>query len=192
MRRKIKINLPFNDLEAIRALHIGDEVILSGPIITGRDAFHKKLSKMSRAPDFLTPGSAIYHCGPIAKFAKNKKIELLAAGPTTSWRMGLYAPDIIKRFSIRIFIGKGGMGNIFPETCREYGALYLSFPGGCAQSACKYITEVVNCHYLKEFGPAEAVYEIIVKDFPLIVSIDSHGGNIHESVRMKSLREAGR
>lgn len=186
---KISIETPCNDLKIIKQLHCGDKILLSGVILTGRDAFHKKLYRMDSSPDFLRSGSAIYHCGPIAKFANDGKIKLIAAGPTTSWRMGLYAPELIKRFAVRIFIGKGGMGEIFMEACKQYGAVYLSFPGGCAQSASSYIKEVRNCYYLDEFGPAEAVYEIFVKNFPLIVTIDSYGENIHASVREESLRK---
>ncbi len=185
-----RVSSPCPDKRILRAMRCGDEVLLSGTIFTGRDAFHKKLCSMRKAPSFLPEGSAIYHCGPIAKFAADGRIGLMAAGPTTSWRMGLYATEMVKRFKTGLFIGKGGMGGGFPAACIEHGAVYLSFPGGCAQSACGYIREVRNCFFLDEFGPAEAVYEIIVERMPLIATIDSHGGNLHERIRKESKKKA--
>ncbi|HOK05138.1 MAG TPA: FumA C-terminus/TtdB family hydratase beta subunit [Victivallales bacterium] len=188
IQKEIPLQSPITDDEDIKKLNIGDKVLLSGIIITGRDAFHKKLISMDSNPSFLPVGSAIYHCGPIAKFAANHSIQLLAAGPTTSWRMGLYAPKIIEKFKIKIFIGKGGMGDNFTEACKKYTAIYLSFPGGCAQSACQYISKVKGCYFLEEFGPAEAAYEIYVKNFPLIVTIDSYGRSLHRQVKENSTK----
>jgi tartrate/fumarate subfamily iron-sulfur-dependent hydro-lyase beta chain len=185
MTEKIKIQAPCIDSSVLRNLRCGDEVFLSGIIFTGRDAFHKKLSSMKIAPEFLLPGSAIYHCGPIVKQEKDR-FNIMAAGPTTSWRMGLYAPEIIKRFAVKIFIGKGGMGDKFASSCVKYGAVYLSFPGGCAQSACNYFCEIRNVYFLSEFGPTEAVYEIVVKEMPLTVTIDSHGDNLHAEIKQAS------
>ncbi|HPN84408.1 MAG TPA: FumA C-terminus/TtdB family hydratase beta subunit [Victivallales bacterium] len=187
-KKQKNISCPCKNPEPIRSLRCGDEVLLSGTIFTGRDAFHKKLSSLEKAPYFLLPGSAIYHCGPIAK-NEGGNFKIIAAGPTTSWRMGLYAPEIIKRFHVKIFIGKGGMNQKFAEACVKHGAVYLSFPGGCAQSACKYFSEIRNVYYLNEFGPAEAVYEISVKNMPLTVTIDSHGGNLHEKIKNTSLKK---
>jgi fumarate hydratase class I len=182
------LELPLNDYSLTEDFSCGQEIFISGIIFTGRDAFHKFLCSSSPPPDFLKPGSAIYHCGPIVSCGKNGKFELIAAGPTTSWRMGAYAAKIIEKFGIKIFIGKGGMGTEFTKVCAKNKGLYLNFPGGCAQSACKYICEIRNVYFLKEFGPAEAVYELRVEKMPLIVTIDSKGNNMHLDI-MNSTKE---
>jgi tartrate/fumarate subfamily iron-sulfur-dependent hydro-lyase beta chain len=181
-----EIKIPLKNPDIVRKLSCGDDVLLSGVILTARDAFHKKLCSLRTAPGFLPKGSALYHCGPIASQDESGKWRLIAAGPTTSWRMGTYAPEIIRRFGVRIFVGKGGMGEAFSNACVEFGAVYLSFPGGCAQSARGFLREIRNVYFLDEFGPAEAVFEITVERMPLTVTIDSSGRSLHSEIRKKT------
>ena len=103
---------------------------------------------------------------------------LVAAGPTTSARMnGLTAPMIDA--GVRVLIGKGGMSAEVREILSGRG-VYFAFTGGCAALAASCM-ELVACHY-PELGMAEAVWEIRVRDMPLVVGIDAHGGDLFADV----------
>ena len=175
---KKQLQLPLSE-EEVRALEVGDNVLLSGILYTGRDAVHKMLvSNPERFPVSLKD-SAIYHCGPIV-VKKNGEWRITAAGPTTSARTEPYVSDVIQNFGVRAFIGKGGLGEKTLGACKEYGCVYLSAVGGCAQVLAKSIINVRNVYFYEEFGPPEAVWELEVKDFPAIVTMDSHGKTLHK------------
>ena len=171
------------DLKEIRKLRTGDTVLLSGIIYTGRDALHKFLFESkdaSRLPVQLK-GSVIYHCGPIV-VKEGAGWRVAAAGPTTSYRTSPYIPDIVKRYGVRAFVGKGGLSTEASESLRRYGAVYLSAAGGCAQVLAESIVKVLDVYYYREFGPPEAVWKLEVKDFPLLVTVDAHGKDMHREV----------
>ena len=111
-----------------------------------------------------------------------------AAGPTTSIREEPYQADIIKKFGLRGVIGKGGMGKKTLAALKECGAVYFNAIGGAAQYYTKCITEVTGVDFL-EFGIPEAMWHITVKDFPVIVTMDSHGNSLHADVDKASLGE---
>ena len=175
---KKQLQLPLNE-EIVRDLQVGDNVLLSGTLYTGRDAAHKFL--VTTPDDFPVSlqDRAIYHCGPIV-IKQNGEWVVTAAGPTTSARTEPYIADIIQHFGVRAFIGKGGLGKKTLEACQKYGCVYLSAVGGCAQVLAKAIIKVKNVYFYEEFGPPEAVWELEVKDFPAIVSMDSHGHTLHK------------
>jgi len=180
----ITINLP-TDEQTIRSLKIGDEVLLNGLIVTARDAAHKLM--VTKKPKDLFPllkGTIIYHCGPIVKQV-NGKWEIVVAGPTTSMREEPYEDEVIKTYGIRGAIGKGGMGKRTLEACKTYGAVYLHTTGGAAAQIAQYMEEIVDVKYL-EMGTPEAFWVIRVKDFPVIVTMDSHGNSLHETVDRES------
>lgn len=179
-----KINLP-TDEKTIRELKVGDEVLLSGTIVTARDAAHKYM--VNRKPADLKPllkNSVIYHCGPIVKKTGNTW-HMVCAGPTTSIREEPYEADIIRIYKVRGIIGKGGMGPKTLEACRKYGAVYLHATGGCAAELAATMTEVLEVRKL-EFGTPEAFWVIDVKDFPCTVTMDSHGNSLHDVVESES------
>ena len=96
--------------EKVRELKAGDELLLKGVIVTGRDVAHKFM--MEEKPEFLRPileGNAIYHCGPIVKKTRDGW-QFVSAGPTTSIREEPYEATIIEHYKVRGIIGKGGMG----------------------------------------------------------------------------------
>src|SRR5207248_4239941 len=105
----------------------------------------------------------------------------VAAGPTTSIREGPYQADIIKRFGVRAVIGKGGMGPKMQKACQENGCVYLHAIGGAAQIYARCVQRVLSVR-LEEFGSPEAVWELQVKNFPAVVTIDSHGNNLQQVV----------
>lgn len=180
------LKLPLNE-NAVRQLKMGDTVLLSGKIFTGRDIFHSYLLKNENLHlPFSLKGSAIYHCGPIVRRGSDGKWQITAAGPTTSARTEIYIPEIIRRYGIRVVMGKGGMGHETSKACRECGCVYLNVTGGCAQGLSECIEAVKNVYFLDEFGSPEAVWELEVKSFPGIVTMDAHGQNLHEIVRLNS------
>jgi fumarate hydratase class I len=173
-----KIKFPINK-ETIKKLKAGDIVSLSGIIYTARDAAHKFLfEKKPKAFKNKLANTAIYHCGPIVR-KKGKKYSIVAAGPTTSIREEPYMADIMKNFKIRVMIGKGGMGKKTSDACKKYGCVYLSAVGGAAAVLAKSIKEVRNVYKLG-FGVPEAIWELEVKDFPAIVTMDSKGRSLHK------------
>jgi fumarate hydratase class I len=174
---KKHLTLPLGEQE-VRALKIGDNVLISGVLYTGRDSVHKYLLSSPADCPVNLRDMAIYHCGPIV-VKKDGEWSVTAAGPTTSSRTEPYVADIIKNFGVRAFIGKGGLGDRTLSACREYGCVYLSAVGGCAQVLAKSILNVKDVYFYEEFGPPEAIWELEVKDFPAIVTMDSHGSTMH-------------
>ncbi len=175
-----KINIPIDE-KTIRSLRIGDEVLLNGTIVTARDAAHKYMIKENpKDLKKLLKNSVIYHCGPIVK-KKGGKWEIVVAGPTTSIREEPYEADVIKGFGVRGVIGKGGMGKKTLDACKKHGAVYLHAVGGAAAKIAETMEEILEVRKL-EFGTPEAFWVIRVKDFPCTVTMDSHGGSLHEVV----------
>src|SRR5499427_2987568 len=111
--------------EQVRGLQVGDVVLISGEMLTGRDAVHAHL--MKNEPPVSLQGSALYHCGPVVM--KNGDYRITAAGPTTSIREEPYQGEIIKRYGVRAVIGKGGMGAKTLAAMKEHGAVYLNAIG---------------------------------------------------------------
>jgi len=158
---------------------------LSGAVHTGRDNLHHHLLTHDSPVDLK--GGALYHCGPVA-LKQGDKWTMNAAGPTTSGREEPYQADIIKKFGLRIVIGKGGMGAKTLAALKEHGAVYMNAIGGAAQYYTKCITDVDGVDFL-DFGIPEAMWHLQVKDFPAIVTMDSHGNSLHADVEKASAKE---
>jgi len=106
---------------------------------------------------------------------------VMAAGPTSSIREEPYAAEIIAKYNLKAIIGKGGMGERTRQALQEHGAVYLHAIGGAAQIYARCVEEVAGLH-LEELGGPEAVWELRVKDFPVVVTIDAHGQSLHREV----------
>ena len=182
----IKLELPFTEAK-IRALKVGDMVTISGKLITGRDAVHKYLHEGGTIPISLKD-QIIYHCGPVV-MKKGKKWTVTAAGPTTSSREEPYQAEIIKKFGLRGVIGKGGMGDKTKKACQEFGCVYFHAVGGAAQVLAEAVKNVDNVHMLEKFGSPEAIWELSVVDFPVVVTIDAHGHSLHEQIAAESVHK---
>jgi len=182
--REISLTAPFADAD-IRALRVGDVVLLNGRMFTGRDSVHAYLVKHDAPVDLR--GSALYHCGPVA-VKQGDGWKMNAAGPTTSIREEPYQADVIRKFGIRAIIGKGGMGAKTLEALKECGAVYFNAIGGAAQFYARCI-ERVDGVSLFDFGVPEALWHLHVKDFPVIVTMDSHGNSLHKDVEAESAKE---
>ena len=173
--------------EQIRALKVGESVEISGVVYTGRDAVHKYLHEGGELPEGVNlEGSIIYHCGPVVVKDDAGDWQVTAAGPTTSIREEPYQADIMKKFGVRGVIGKGGMGPKTLAGCAENGNVYLHAIGGAAQVLAEHITQVRNVYFLEEFGSPEAIWELKVDKFPVVVTMDSHGRSLHAEVAKAS------
>lgn len=177
-----KLTFPFTE-DKVRALKVGDEVLISGVVFTGRDAVHKYLHEGGTLPDGVSfKDGIIYHCGPVMMKQDDGSYKCTAAGPTTSIREEPYQWQVIRDFGLRGVIGKGGMGAKTQAACKEYGCVYLHGVGGAAQVLAECIKKVNNVYFLEKFGSPEAIWELAVEDFPAVVTIDAHGNSLHEKV----------
>ncbi|MBP8048014.1 MAG: fumarate hydratase C-terminal domain-containing protein [Anaerolineales bacterium] len=194
-----QLTTPISD-DVIRDLKVGDSVLLSGTMVTGRDAAHKWMIetfvKKTRAPQGddmevyeelkkLLNGSVIYHCGPVVSGLDTREYKFVAAGPTTSIREEPYQADVMKHFNIKGVIGKGGMGAKTLKGCEETPGVYLHAIGGAASYIAQTVTKVHGVFKL-EFGVPEAMWVVEVKDFPVVVTMDSHGGSQHAVIEEAS------
>ena len=186
----VKINLPVTE-EEIRKLKVGDQVLLSGVISTGRDAAHKYI--MENHPDFIRPyfeNGVLYHCGPVVGKNEDGSWKFVAAGPTTSIREEPYEAHVIEEYKLRGVIGKGGMREKTLEALKKHGAVYLHAVGGAAAAQASAVKEVIDVFLLEELGVPEAFWIIRVEDFPVVVTMDSHGNSLHDEIREKSSKIA--
>jgi fumarate hydratase class I len=179
--REVALKTPLT-AEAVRSLKVGDVVLVSGRMFTGRDAVHAHL--MKHEPPVDLRGSVLYHCGPVV-VKEGDGWRVTAAGPTTSIREEPYQGEIIKRYGVRVVMGKGGMGAKTLAAMKEHGAVYLNAIGGAAQFYARAITAVDGVSLL-EFGTPEAMWHLTVEDFPAIVTMDAHGNSLHKDIEQQS------
>jgi len=177
------------DEATIRELNVGDFVEITGVMFTGRDAAHTYLMEEEREKfKELLKGRIIYHCGPVVKKVDGEW-KFISAGPTTSIREEPYQADVFKRYGLRGALGKGGMGKKTIAGCKEFGAVYLHAVGGAGALAAASVKRVKNVYMLEEFGVPEAFWEIEVEGFPAVVTIDSKGRSLHETIKKNSEAE---
>jgi len=174
MSEKKIITTPLTD-ETVEDLKIGDNVLITGTIYTARDAAHKRLveliDKGAELP-FDVKGQIIYFAGPTPP----KPGQVIgSAGPTTSYRMNAYTPKLIGAGQ-KGMIGKGEMSAEVVEAMKKQKAVYFAAVGGAGALISKSITAAEVIAY-DDLG-AEAIRKLTVKDFPAIVALDCHGGNL--------------
>ncbi|MGH7248601.1 MAG: FumA C-terminus/TtdB family hydratase beta subunit, partial [Pseudomonadota bacterium] len=175
--REVVLTPPLSE-QTVRALRVGDVVLIRGEIYTGRDAVHAHL--MKNPPPVDLGGAALYHCGPVM-LKQGEQWVAKAAGPTTSIREEPYEADILRRYGVRAVIGKGGMGAKTLAALEECGAVYLNGIGGAAQYYARSIEQVLDVHLL-DFGIPEAMWHLRVNDFVAIVTMDAKGNSLHAKV----------
>ena len=191
------LTLPISE-EQTRELKVGDVVKVSGVMLTARDAAHKYMVEewIEKTPEgeeaelfeILEPllkGGMLYHCGPVVRKDEAGKYHFVAAGPTTSAREEPYEHLIFQHLGVKGVIGKGGMGPLTLQGCQDHGAVYLHAIGGAGTLIARNVEEVEDV-YKMEFGGPEAFWRIRVRDFPLVVTMDSHGNSIHTEVEAVS------
>ena len=179
--REVALEAPITEAQ-IRALKVGDVVLLSGDMYTGRDNVHAYL--MKNPPPVDLNGQVLYHCGPVM-MKQGDKWTVKAAGPTTSAREEPYEAHVINTYGVRVVIGKGGMGKKTLDALKSFGAVYLNAIGGAAQFYARSIKEVKG-QYLPEFGIPEAMWHLRVENFAAIVTMDSHGNSLHADVEQET------
>jgi len=194
-----EITIPISN-DVIRSLKVGDPAALTGVMVTGRDTVHKWLIetfiKKTRQPQGddlqvyaalkpLLEGGVIYHCGPVVSGLDTKQYKFVAAGPTTSIREEPYQADVMKHFDLKGVIGKGGMGAKTLKGCQEGPFVYFHAIGGAATLIAQSVTKVLGVYKL-DFGVPEAMWVIEVKEFPVVVTMDAHGGSLHAAVEEQS------
>ncbi|MCR4670111.1 MAG: L(+)-tartrate dehydratase subunit beta [Saccharofermentans sp.] len=170
---------PLTD-EDIKKVHIGDVIYLTGDVVTGRDDVHHRVVKDNREVPVDLKGKAVFHAGPIMKKIGEDKFKVVSVGPTTSMRMESAEAEFLEKTGVKIIIGKGGMGPKTTQGCIDNCAVHTIFPGGCAVVAAEEVLDVEGVEWA-DLGMPEAMWKLKVKGFgPLIVSIDSYGGNLIE------------
>lgn len=173
-----------------------ETLIRSDSIPASERSLHEELKRVLN-------GGVIYHCGPVVQCIPpcpsgasppraggneggQEEWRFVAAGPTTSIREEPYEPDVIAHFGLRGVIGKGGMGPGTLRACREHGAVYFHAVGGAASLIASTVKQVLAVYKLEEFGTPEALWIIRVEGLPVVVTMDSHGGSIHDQVEAAS------
>ena len=176
---------------AIRDLKVGDEVLLNGRVVLSRDMGHKFM--VEHKPEWLKAllaDAVIYHCGPVVAQHEDGHWSFISAGPTTSIREEPYQAEVLETYQARGVIGKGGMGKKTSEALGKVGACYFHATGGAGALLAERVKKVVDVLMLEEFGSPEAFWVVEVEDFPLVVTMDSHGGSLHEDVARTSQERA--
>ena len=180
---EIAITTPFTE-ETARTLKAGDCVLISGEILTGRDAAHDRLFELLAQGKPLpveVENTIMYYVGP-SPTKPGKAIG--SAGPTTSYRMDAYAPALIEK-GLRGMIGKGFRSAVVIQTMKTFGGVYFGAIGGAGALLAKCVEKAEVIAY-EDLG-TEAIHRLTVKDFPAVVVIDSEGNNLYETGRKEYL-----
>ena len=170
-----KVILPLTD-ESVKNLHIGDSVLITGVIYTGRDSAHKRLIETLNQGKELPVdfrGQIIYYAGPAPAKPGN---PIGSIGPTTSYRMDPYAPILIAR-GLKGMIGKGNRSQEVIEAMQKYTAVYFGAIGGAAALMAKSVKKAEVVAY-EDLGP-EAIRRLEVENFPAVVVNDCYGSDLY-------------
>ncbi|MRJ03089.1 MAG: Fe-S-containing hydro-lyase [Epsilonproteobacteria bacterium] len=179
-----RLETPLSD-DDVSQLKAGDIVYLNGTIYTARDAAHKRLVDLIEKGEplpFDLQGAVIYFVGPTPP----KPGEVIgSAGPTTSYRMDSYSPILIEH-GLKGMIGKGKRNEAVREACKRYKAVYFGAVGGAGALLAQRIKAAKVIAY-EELGP-EAIRELVVEDFPVVVVNDIYGNDLYEEGRKRWAR----
>lgn len=176
MERRIQV--PF-DKKTAQELQAGDMVYLSGVVYTARDAAHKRMEEALKRGEALPidiRGNVIYYMGPSPA---RPGAVIGSAGPTTASRMDKYTPELLD-LGMAGMIGKGKRSEAVQDAIIRNGAVYFAAIGGAGALLAGHITACETVAY-EDLG-TEAIRKLNVKDFPVIVVIDSRGNNLYQRV----------
>jgi fumarate hydratase subunit beta len=171
-----KLTLPLTD-EQINGLKAGESVLLTGTMITGRDAAHKRLFELAEKGEALPvniDGETIYYVGPAPA---KPGYAVGPAGPTSSYRMDKYAPKLLD-MGLKAMIGKGRRNDDVKKAIVRNHAVYFAAIGGAAALIAKSIKKTEPICY-EDLG-TESIRRYYVEDFPCVVAIDSEGNDVYE------------
>lgn len=176
-----RVNLDSVTREEIATWKPGQTLLLSGSLLTGRDAAHKRIQDLLASGQGLPPGvdfngRFIYYVGPVDPV----RDEVVGpAGPTTATRMDKFTEMMLARTGLMGMIGKSERGPVAIEAIRKHRAVYLMAVGGAAYLVSKAIT-AARVVAFEDLG-MEAIHEFQIKDMPVTVAVDVHGESVHES-----------
>ena len=171
-----KVDLETVTAEDVSGWYPGERLLLTGKIMTGRDAAHKRIRDEGLPPDLDMKGRFIYYVGPVAPVGD----EVIGpAGPTTATRMDSFTDMMLEKTGILGMIGKAERGQEGIEAIRKYGAVYLMAVGGAAFLVSKAI-RAARVVAFSDLG-MEAVHEFEVENMPVTVAVDSRGESIHQT-----------
>ncbi|MCX7838667.1 MAG: Fe-S-containing hydro-lyase [Anaerolineae bacterium] len=181
----MKVTTPLTDA-VVEQLHAGDTVEITGTIYVARDAAHKRmveaLDRGEKLPVDLR-GQIVYYMGP----SPTKPGQVIgSAGPTTSGRMDAYTPRLLE-IGLKGMIGKGLRAPAVKEAMKKYKAVYFAATGGAAALIAQRIKKAQVIAY-EDLG-AEALQELYVEDFPVIVVNDMYGGDAYEDGKQKYAKQ---
>ena len=185
MNLPIRINTPISRGVSTR-LKAGDRVLISGRIFAARDAAHKRMIEALECGEELPVplhNEIIYYVGPTPA---QPGLAVGSAGPTTSARMDAYVPKLLE-YGLLGMIGKGDRSDLVIEAMKKNDAVYFAATGGAGALLAKHIKKYTVLAY-PELG-AEALAELEVEDFPVIVAIDSEGKNIYRTGPLNYARQ---
>ncbi|MBQ5397936.1 MAG: Fe-S-containing hydro-lyase [Ruminococcus sp.] len=171
-----KLTLPLTD-EQISNLKAGDSVLLTGEMITGRDAAHKRFFELAQKGESLPvdiKGETIYYVGPAPA---KEGYAVGPAGPTSSYRMDKYAPTLLD-MGLKGMVGKGARNKEVIDAIVRNHAVYFAAIGGAAALIAKSIKKTEPVCY-EDLG-TESVRRYFVEDFPCIVAVDAEGNDVYE------------
>ncbi|WP_339897573.1 fumarate hydratase [uncultured Gilvimarinus sp.] len=174
-----RVNLDTVTAEDVKQWQPGDTILLSGKMLTGRDAAHKKMTDMlakgEQLPVDMT-GRFIYYVGPVDPV----RDEVVGpAGPTTATRMDKFTRTMLEETGLLGMIGKAERGPVAIEAIRDNESVYLMAVGGAAYLVAQAIKSAKVLGF-PELG-MEAIYEFDVKDMPVTVAVDSKGESVHKT-----------
>jgi fumarate hydratase subunit beta len=172
----IRLEPPLSE-NGVRGLKAGQEVLISGVVYSARDMAHKRLCAAIKSGEKLPlelNGAVIYFLGPTP--ARPGQV-IGAAGPTTSSRMDVFSPTLLKH-GLRAMIGKGYRGREVRDALKRCGAVHLAAIGGAGALLNKKIVSAEVVAY-EDLG-TEAIRKLVLKDFPVVVAYDSHGTSVYE------------
>jgi len=173
----------------IRQLRVGDSVTLDGVIFGVRDANMIRVFDEHIAPPVDWRGAALLHTAPNVRKVASGKYEPISVGTTTSMRMDRFTEGLLRDYGIRAILGKGGLSAKSAEAMQKYGGCYLSVTGGAAAMETLQIEEIERA-YWEDLMP-ECIWQFRVKGLgPMTVGIDTHGGNLQDSVQAQAQRKA--
>lgn len=176
-----RVNINALKQEDLSAFKPGDTLLISGTILTGRDAAHKRIADMLSRGEKLPPeadfkGKFIYYVGPVDAV----RDEVVGpAGPTTATRMDKFTEMMLSKTGILGMIGKAERGPIAIEAIKKHESLYLIAVGGAAYLVANAIKKARVVAFA-DLG-MEAIYEFVVEDMPVTVAVDSKGESVHQS-----------
>jgi fumarate hydratase subunit beta len=179
------VTTPLTD-EVIESLHAGDRLLITGVVYTARDAAHKRLVELIDKGEPLpidVKGQIIYFVGPTPEKPGQ---PIGSAGPTTSGRMDAYSPRLLD-LGLKGMIGKGSRNEAVRESLKKNKAVYMAATGGAAALLAQRITASRVVAY-EDLGP-EAIRELQVKDFPVVVINDIYGADLYQEGRKKYERK---